>query len=476
MKYKIYLLLIISCLSIDLNAQQKDVVIKIHLKGVYQTDISLIPTVGDNALRPIIEKKDIKFSEVCEIVIPNDRLPGQFVLRFDYKEKEDSSPYPAEKYFFINKQDLELWVHPLNINNPDSTYFQKDEIENSLFDSFMKMNIKKKKNLGSLRNFLIEYDSPKSEFYKIGVDEYENRRQEYNLWIKEQYLTHKSRFVSNLFGFQYVTPVLWEGTEEDRVQSMIDYYFDGIDMHDPLLIKTADMRKWMDNYVNIYGAKATSVSLRDSLFTLAGSRAIEKAKQGNPLVYGWMVDYFYRGFESFNISKGMSMLERYIEDPNCLTKKKLEIQKRLDGMKTLLVGRIAPDFIINHNEGKEESFLNTTTKTKYKLVLFWSADCMHCKEDIKELYSWYNKGVNNKLLDVYALSVDESDTEIALWNKAIKSLHAWNHIRVEGGINSNEANSYFVLSVPLMVLVDSKSNEIVAFPQNVNQLKEFLNN
>jgi len=85
----------------------------------------------------------------------------------------------------------------------------------------------------------------------------------------------------------------------------------------------------MDAYVNLYGSISISPEIRDSLFTLAGKQAIEKAKHGNPKVYGLMVDYFYSGYESTNITMGLKMLEPYINVPNCLTLKKQVIEKRL---------------------------------------------------------------------------------------------------------------------------------------------------
>jgi len=69
------------------------------------------------------------------------------------------------------------------------------------------------------------------------------------------------------------------------------------------------MKEWMDGFVNFNGELATSVNLRDSIFTLAGKTAIEKARTGHPMVYGWMVDYFFKGYESFNITKGIEMLQ-----------------------------------------------------------------------------------------------------------------------------------------------------------------------
>ena len=120
-----------------------------------------------------------------------------------------------------------------------------------------------------------------------------------------------------------------------------------------------------------------------------GKAAIEKAKTGHPKVYGWMVDYFYKGYESFNIEPGIAMLAPYLDDPNCLTSKKQAIMKRLEGMKTLLPGTIAPDFSFTDDSGNSVNLQGYKTGTPYKLVLFWSADCPHCMELVNKLYTWW---------------------------------------------------------------------------------------
>jgi hypothetical protein len=48
-----------------------------------------------------------------------------------------------------------------------------------------------------------------------------------------------------------------------------------------------------------------------------------------------MVDYFYKGFESNNIPDGTKVLKPYLNDPNCLTSKRMEIERRLKGIETL---------------------------------------------------------------------------------------------------------------------------------------------
>ena len=465
-------LLFLLFLNFNLNAQEnRDVNLKIHLTGVYSSKVSLLPLSGAGALKPFIEKPGIKNGETTVLTIPKDRLPGQFVLRFDYEEKEGSTPYPSERYFYISNQNLEMWVKPKAINNPDSTYFQKGEKENALFMTFSIENGKRKQQLGLLQNFLMGYDQPKSTFYDLGIEEYENRRKEYNQWVTSQINLHKDAFVSSTFPFQFVQPIEWKGKEADKMNSLISHYFDNMDFKDPLLAKTADLKDWMNKYVNLYGAMSTTVALRDSLFTLAGKRAIEKSKPGHPLVYGWMVDYFYAGFESFNIGSGLKMLKTYLDDPNCMTTKRQAIEVRLKGMETLVIGSITPDFPWKMNSGKVIQFHDFKTEAKYKLVLFWSADCQHCKELMAKLYPWYQDPAYRDLMDVFAISLDETETEIPAWEKAVVNYPAFKHKRAEHGIRSPEASAYFVLATPTMILVDTKTNKIVALPENVEQLQ-----
>ena len=451
------------------NAQ--DVNIRIHVKGVYSTKVSLLPLSGSGALKAFVEKNNISGGEIVDLTIPKDRLPGQFVLRFDYVDKQGAVPYPSEKNIIIGNQNLEIWARPKAVNNSDSTYYQKGELENTLFSEFSRENGKRKTQLALLQNFLMNYDVPKSKFYQTGYEEYESRRKEYNQWLTSQIKLNKDAFVSRIFQFQYVPQFDLNGTEKERMDNMIDHFFDMIDFKDPLVAKTSNLKDWMNSYVNLYGARATTVTLRDSLFALAGKRSIEKAKLGHPLVYGWMVDYFYTGFESFNITSGMKMLQPYLDDPNCLTNKRQAIEVRLKGMETLVPGSLAPDFPWKLNSGKVIQFHDFKTEAKYKLVLFWSADCQHCKELMAKLYPWYQNPVYRDMMDVFAISLDETDTEIPAWEKAIVNYPAFKHKRAEKGIRSPEATAYFVLATPTLILVDAKTNKIVALPETVEQLQ-----
>jgi thiol-disulfide isomerase/thioredoxin len=461
------------CLTLPgkVSAQPDNLYIIIHLRGVYDSKISLLGQKDSRLFKPIIEVNSESGQDPIRILVPGKYLPGEFVLRFDYREKKESTPYPSEKYLFINDQNLELWVHPMFCNNFDSTWFQKGERENTSYRQFSDENGKRKEKLAVLQNFLMNYDDTNSELYQQGIKEFNMRRQSYNQWLSEYSRKDKALFVSNMYGFEYVPEIPWNGTETDRIRSLIIHYFDGIDLNNPLLIKVSNLSKWMDNYVNLYGQLSTTVALRDSLFPEAGRNAIEKAKTGNPLVYGWMVDYFYTGYETNGINAGMKMLEPYLNDPECLTSKRMEIQKRLEGIETLVPGAQAPDISMKDVSGNDFGLYMLSVKSKYILILFWSAGCTHCKELVDHLYPWYKDPDVNKELSVVAVSLDDTETDITAWKQKTDSLPGWIHMGDPQGVRSKVAGDYFILSTPVMILIDGKTKKIVATPNTLEELK-----
>jgi len=459
------------CASIfNLWAKAEDIAISIHIKGVYESKMSLLALTGSGTFKPVSEVQSIKGNHTTQLSISKDYLPGEFVLRFDYKETQSSSPYPCEKHIFINDQDLELWVNPKYCNNPDSSYFQKNERENLAFAKFSEENGRQKEKLGVLQNFLMNYDGTESNFYQQGIEEYERRRQAYNQWLTTKIKEDRALFVSHLYCFQYEPEIPWKGTETDRINSLINHYFDAMDFKDPWIIKTSDLKKWMDGYVNLYGQLSTTVALRDSLFQLAGQRAIEKAKQGHPMVYGWMVDYFYHGYETNGINAGMKVLEPYLKDTNCLTSKRQEIARRLKGMETLVPGSKAPNIALTDMYGSLFKLYEFQPRVKYLLLFFWSADCSHCVEMENQLYPWQQQPEMQQKIRVVAVSLDETDTEIAAWQKKIPQMKGWKHLRAPEGVRSKVASDYYVLSTPVMILLDAKTKEIIALPNTLNEL------
>ncbi|MBI5873243.1 MAG: redoxin domain-containing protein [Candidatus Omnitrophica bacterium] len=456
-------------------AQAQDAVertIRVHLQEVFDAKVSVIPFNGLKAVyaNPIGEVSGVKNGETATFKIPAEYLPGEFLLRLDYRAKETDAPYPAERNIFINKQDIELTVNPPYINNSDKTKFGAGEKENTIYSDFIKENSAKRMPIELLRQVLLSYDRPRSDFYGQAIKEFEQRRAEYNQWLGEQAKKYHDLYVARLFQFQHIPATAWSGSEKERLNQILKNYFDGIDLSDPLIIRSRELSKFMDDYIRLYAMQATTKESRDALFTQAGRIACEKASKGHPSVYGWMADYFYIGYESLGIKQGMAMLEEHINNPNCLTSKKQQITKRLAGIQKLVPGALAPDFVIEDNEGNNFEFHKWRGKAPHKLLLFWSADCTSCQELVSGLTQWYNEGINKKKLDIVAVGLDETEAQAKRWEAAIADLPGWKHLYPQGGVNSAVARDYAILSTPAMFLIDSKSNKIVSVPDDLEQL------
>ncbi len=461
-------------LTLSMAGQTAEVTITVHLRGVYDSKISLLALSPQRLFKPVAEVSGVRNGTTARIEVPKGVAPGECVLRFDYRETEGSTPYPSEKNIFINEQSLELWVRPQYCNNADSTWFQPGETENTRYREFSAENGKRKEKLGVLQQFLISYDDTNSDLFKEATQEYEKRRNSYNSWLAETEKQDKNLFISNMYPFQYIPPITLTGSEKERMWSLIDHYFDGMTFSDPRIIRTAGIGKWMDGYVNIYGQLTTTPALRDSLFPLAGQRAIEKARKGDPLVYGWMVDYFYRGYETNGIDAGIKILAPYLDDPNCLTSKRMEIQRRLEGIKTLVAGSKAPGFTLPGPDGKPFDLASFQTPCKYILVLFWSADCSHCKEMTDKLYPWQQQPDIRNRLAVVAVSLDETETEVKAWETKAPQMPGWQHVRAAEGVRSQVASDYFILATPVMVLLDAATRTIVTLPETPESLKKAI--
>jgi thioredoxin-related protein len=139
-------------------------------------------------------------------------------------------------------------------------------------------------------------------------------------------------------------------------------------------------------------------------------------------------------------------------------------------MTKLIPGVLSPNFIMPDHEGNSFNLHAYQGNTKYKLLLFWSADCAHCMQLVNSIKKWYDEPGNKDKFDIVAVSLDQTETEVPKWNSTIADLQGWKHMRAEGGINSKVANDYFLLSTPVMFLIDGNTNFIKAVPHNLEEL------
>ena len=168
-----FLLIVMLCLvnSICASAQNSGIFLSVHIRGIYESNLALIPLSGPAQFKSIANVKGANTAQSALIQISKDFLPGEFILSFESKEKQGSSSKPTEKRIILTNQDLELWINPLYAAIPDSSRFQPGELENTALASFTKENNDRLKGINVLQSFLMNYDGKESKFHKQGLKE-----------------------------------------------------------------------------------------------------------------------------------------------------------------------------------------------------------------------------------------------------------------------------------------------------------------
>lgn len=449
--------------SFDGYAQTRK--LTINLKGVYESKIILLPFNGVRVEKALRVADSVKPGDVVDFDIPVSNLPGEFLIRFDYKAKETDSPYPSELQLYINKENITVDAHPLYLNG-DSLRMGND-LENKAWFAFQKKSMYERQQMGLLQQLLAQYDQRETAVWKEAKTALEDRRVKYNHWIDQQKLADRGLYVSHLYGFQRLNAVNWKASPDEQMQTQANAWFDNFDVNDTLALRSRQMNQFLGGFVGLYGQRATTEALRDSLFTEAGRLACNQVSGGAPKVYGWIVDYFYNGYETYNITRGLEMLEKFSADPRCHTSRKAEIARRTEGIKKLVPGVKVNNILVHNFDDIEETIQVDSCKKNYWLLVFYESDCGHCIDLLAGLLKWYKVAENQVWLDVVSIALDRTRED---WEPAFTAnAFPWTDRYASEGINSKAASDYYVLSAPYMYLVDNKGI-LVSIPNTVEEL------
>lgn len=444
-------------------AQTRKLTIK--LRGVYESKITLSPFNGVRVEKALGVTDGVKPGDMVDFDIPVSNLPGEFLIRFDYKAKQTDAPYPSELQLYINKENITVDAHPLYLTG-DSLLLGND-LENRAWSAFQERSMAERQQMGLLQQLLAQYDQRESAVWKEAETALEKRRVNYNKWIDHQIIADRDLYVSHLYGFQRLNTVNWKSGPDEQMLAQANAWFDNFDVNDTLALRSRQMNEFMGGFIGLYGLRATTEALRDLLFTEAGRLACAKVAGGNPKVYGWIVDYLYNGYETYNITSGLEMLEKFSADPRCHTTRKAEIARRSEGIKKLVPGIKVHNIMVHNFDDQEENIDMALCDKDYRLLVFYDTECGHCKDLLTALRKWYDVAENKVWLEIVSIALDRTRED---WEPAFTAnAFPWTDRYAPEGINSQAAANYYVLSAPYMYLVD-KNGVLIAIPTDVNEL------
>ena len=450
-----------------LQAQESE--LTVSLRGVYDSKITLKPFKSQSFGQPLRVRNNIKSGEKVVFEIPGEMLPGEFLLRFDYRKDPESNPYPGELQLYLNRENITVHANPMYLHG-DSLQLENDR-ENQVWNEFMEESARQQQMIGLLGQLVDNYDRKESSVWKQAAAEYNRRAEELNRWICTQEIANSGLYVSHLFRFSRIDPIDWTVPPDSMLIERAAHWFDNFDFSDTLVVRSRQMNQYMGAYLGLFQPYYTSEEMRDSMITRAAGIACQKASQGHPKVYGWMVDYFYNGFETYNITPGMKMLEQHINNPRCLTSRKREIATRLEGMAKMKPGIQAPDIAVKDSASRNRVINFSRGKMDFHLLVFYDSECGHCNHLLEGLQQWYEVPENSVWMDIYTVALDDDREKWLSFHK--EKAFPWTDMYAEGGINSTAAADYYILSAPQMFVMNN-DGQLETMPAGVEDLNRFL--
>ncbi len=267
--------------------------------------------------------------------------------------------------------------------------------------------------------------------------------------------------IDSTFKYWYFKNHYWDHTDfnDDRLlftpifEDKFKYYFD------QLIIKHPDTIKKECDFILRKINNPNSDMMRYCLASLLNDYANSKI-MGQDALYVYLVDNYYaKGKAPWTDSADIKKMKGDADD-----------------LRDLLIG----------NYGKNFTVFDTTLvnykslydmNTEYKVVVFWSQDCGHCKKEIPVLDSIY-PSLLKEGCDVFAVcTVTESGDNVNIWKKFIRDnkLRFKNYADPKFAMTPSFRILYSIKGTPEYYILD-RQNKIIAKKLAPEQMVDFLKN
>ena len=251
---------------------------------------------------------------------------------------------------------------------------------------------------------------------------------------------------------------------------MQQHFFDHVDFSDTSLMRSDVFSTKLIGYLGLYQNSNFTKDQLENAFIRAVDTILLKTRV-NRDVYEFAIEYLIGGFNQYNFNKVLDYIAENSEfDESCdYEEEKSELEKRIETMKKLAIGKTAPDFTAATTSGDQVTL--SELDDDYVLLVFWASWCPHCTKQLPELEKFYHD--NPYDLEVISVSNDSSRSEYEAFIET--GDYDWINICDFTGWNNEVAELYGIHATPTLILLN-EDREIIAKPDNTRSLESILMN
>jgi thiol-disulfide isomerase/thioredoxin len=267
------------------------------------------------------------------------------------------------------------------------------------------------------------------------------------------------------------------------------HYFDNFNIADPRLLRTP----LYEDKIMTFLTKVIP-QLPDSIIPQV-DYIIEKSRSDSSL-FRFMLITLFNYYGKSNIM-GMDAVQVHIADKYYIReswwsddKFIADLKDRTEKAKPLLIGSVAPDAELMSvpAEHFKNALSDTALRTyphvgtkinlrqisaKYLVLIFWEADCGHCKIAVPDLYKIYEKSLRSLNVKVLAISTLFGEDGKAKWVDFVNEHGLYDWINAWNPYSYDFKLKYDVLTTPQIYILD-ENKKIIAKKISPEQVEEII--
>ncbi len=360
--------------------------------------------------------------------------------------------------FICNGKDIEVFV--ASSRDGPVPYF-KNSIENEVYLEFMSFELAYEEQLMTVYGELIP-PGPDHPGYEASVRRYDELQLRRTRFIDSLSAIHPGLYAIRIMNAFRAPVIPGSMSHRERIDTLQRCFFDHAPIDDPLLLQAPVYTFKLIEYLSLFRVDSLTMDQQEDQFIEAVDRIMVNVTADRDL-RSFVVEFLLEGFELLGMEKVQVHLADQYLDESCEADIVELVLSRMEGYKTMTVGRKAPDFVIRDIQGKNHQLSHLTNP--YVLVMFWASTCEHCREMIPELHEWYLHE-NSLDMEMVAISIDSSAASFRIFMDEFTP--EWITAHDPLGWNGKVPGDYYIYATPTLFLLD-RDRTILARPATFRQ-------